>query len=77
MMSQSIDCAQADGWTEKQVKHDLRQFHSVRLADIISPIECKQSKVQHHLNYVGQCGTHIKLYTTVPSTVELLLEDCL
>jgi len=29
-------CAQTDGRVENQVKHDIRQFHSVHLADIIS-----------------------------------------
>jgi len=31
-----IDCAQMDRRTEKQVKHDLHQFYSVHLADIIN-----------------------------------------
>jgi len=31
-----IDCSRMEGRTEMQVKHDLRQFHSVHLADIIT-----------------------------------------
>jgi len=40
-----IDCAQTDGWMGKQVKHDLCQFHSVHLVDIIMFLKHKGNNV--------------------------------
>ena len=57
MTSQSIYRLhrRTDGWTEKQVKHDLRQFHSVHLEDIIT----------ERLTQLGRC----QMLINIPSYV--------
>jgi len=56
-----IDCAQTDGQTEKQVKHDLRQFHCVLLADII---KCKLT-CNMVFEYCTHTHTHTQNFTVI------------